>query len=136
MHQEIAGRLLPVIKVTPRGRSLLLQLHVPIGKIEKVLPMLMARTIDHQADDRSPLRLRRFAPQAHRCLVRQSIRLSRIALNAGTDDVFPSRPAPVMPGNDVIQVQVFAIKNLPAVLATVAISLKDIVPGQLQLLAR
>ena len=97
--------------------------------------MRMARSIDHQADDRTPLWSRRLAMEAHRRLVRQSIRLPGVATDTGADDVFPGRPAAVMSGDDVIQIQFPAVENLPAVLATVAIPLKDVVPCQFQLLA-
>src|SRR2546423_9009929 len=80
-----------------------------------------------------PLRPLRLPDQMHSRLMRGPIGFDRIALDTRADDVFPrGRSAPVA-RNDVVQVQVLAIKLVTAILACVLIPLKDIMPRTLNL---
>ncbi len=81
----------------------------------------------------TPFRALRLANQVQPSFLRGMVGLARIAGNARADDVFPSGWAAAIPGNHVIQIQIFALKNLTAILAGVAIPLKNIVSRELDL---
>ena len=82
---------------------------------------------------RTPLRALRFANEMHPSLLRCAIRFERIAFDAGADNVFPRRRPAAVTRNHVIEVQIIAIERLPAVLAHVLVSLKNVVPCKLNL---
>ncbi len=94
--------------------------------------VLVEREIDLQ--EGTPLRPLGLADEAHSSLLRQPVRLERIALDAGADDILPGCRAAPVARNDVVQVQVVAIKSLAAVLAGVLVSLEDVVPGEFHIL--
>jgi hypothetical protein len=81
-------------------------------------------------DERPPFGAFGFADQVHVGFLRGMVGLSGIALNAGADDVFPSGGAAAIARDDVIQIQIFPIENLTAILAGIFIAFKDVVPGE------
>ena len=84
--------------------------------------------------ERTPLGSLRFLHQMQASLLRSAVRFARITRDAGADNVFPRRRTAAITGNDVIQVQVFAIKQMAAVLAGVAVAVEDVVARELHLL--
>src|SRR4051812_15797798 len=112
-------RRLPGWKPATTSLHLLLELDVPVGDVEEVLPFLVAVIVEHEADHRAPLRADRLADQAHVRLVRETVRLAGIALDARAHDIFPRGLAAVVPGDDVVEIQFLARENVAAVLALV-----------------
>src|SRR5439155_27366424 len=70
------------------------------------------------------------------CLMWRAIRLERIASHTRADNVFPRGRSTSVARNHVIEIQVFAIKVVTAILARVLVSLEDVVPRKLDLLLR
>ena len=93
--------------------------------------MLVEAELD--LDERTPLGPLGFADQVHAGFLRRSIGLERITIDAGANDVLPGSGTAAITGNDVVQIQVFAIKNSAAILAGVLVALEDVVPGELNL---
>src|SRR5690349_25151159 len=83
-----------------------------------------------------PLRPLRLPDQMHPGFMRRPVRLDRIALDTRANDVFPCGWSSPVTGDDMIQVQVLAIKLVTAVLAGVLVPLEDVVPGKLDLFLR
>src|SRR5439155_11867032 len=104
------------------------QLHVPIRQIDKMLPTIVMLEPEVDLHKRPPLRPFRLPDEVHRSLMGGPIRLDRITLDTRADDVFPSRRSAAVARDDVIEVQVFAIKLVTAILARVLIPLEDIMP--------
>jgi len=82
---------------------------------------------------RPPLRAFRFPYQMHAGLVRSSIRLVRVAGNAGANDVFPRGRSSPVSWDHVIQIQVFAVELVAAILTGILVPLKNVVPCELNL---
>jgi len=87
-----------------------------------------------EIDKGSPLRPLRLSQELHACLVRKAISLAAVTRDAGADDILPRRLAAAIPWEDMVEVQILAIENLPAVLTRVLVPLEDIVPGELHFL--
>ena len=119
-----------------RLRHIFTQLDVPIRQINEVLPAIVVIEAEVDLHKRTPLGSLGFLDEMHARLRRGAIRLARITLNAGTDNVFPRRRAAAVTRNDVIEIQIFAVKGVATVLASVAVALKDVVPGELHFLLR
>ena len=65
---------------------------------------------------------------------RCAIGFAGVALNAGANNILPRRRAAAVSRNHVIEVQVFAVKHVAAVLAGVSIPLEDIMARELDFL--
>jgi hypothetical protein len=83
-----------------------------------------------------PLRPLRFLQQFQTGFRGSAIALATVTRHAGTNDVFPRRFAPAVARNHVIQIKVFPIKFVTAILAGVVIALENIVARKLDLLLR
>ena len=68
--------------------------------------------------------------------MRKAVPLPRVARDAGANDVLPSSRAAAISRNHVIEIQILALENVPAVLASIAVALKDIVPCKFHFLLR
>lgn len=64
------------------------------------------------------------------------VRLLGVTSDAGANNVLPRGWTPAVFWNNMIQIQIAPFKDLSAVLASVPITLKDIVPGELNLFLR
>ena len=82
---------------------------------------------------RSPFGALRFFEQIHSGLVREFVPLARVAWDAGADNIFPSGLSSSVAWQDMIDIEMIAIKNGGAVLAGILIPLKNIVPRELDL---
>ena len=87
-------------------------------------------------DERTPFRTFRFSDQVHARFLRRLVGLLSIAPNAGADNVLPSGGAAAIARDHMIEIQIFALENVAAVLTGVAVALEDIVPGEFDLLFR
>jgi len=77
-----------------------------------------------------------FTDEMQPGFLRSAIGFLGVALDAGANDVFPcGRPAAVA-GDNVVEVQVFPVKNVTAILAGVFIALKDVVARELHFFLR
>ena len=101
-----------------------------------MLPAIMFLQREIDLHKRPPFRALWFAYEIHPRFVRCMVRLAGIARNAGADDVFPGRRAASVAWNDVVEVQIFAVKNFTAILTGIFIALKNVVPGELHFLFR
>lgn len=99
-----------------------------------MFPTVVLVQAEINLNERTPFWPFRFADQVQPSLQRCAITLAGITFDAGTDDVFPSGGPAAITGNDVIQIQIFAIKNAPAILAGVFVALKNVVPRELDFL--
>ena len=95
----------------------------------------MAVIVQHEADDRPPLGAHRLADEPHVRLVREAVRLARIALDARAHDVLPRGLAAVVARDDVVEVQLLAGEGVAAILAMIGVAFEDVVARQLQFLA-
>ena len=87
----------------------------------------------HEGPPLGPLRL---ADEMHPGFARRPVGFARITRDAGTDNIFPrGRPAPIA-RNDMVEIQIFAIKLAAAELAGVLVALENIVPRELHFLLR
>jgi len=91
---------------------------------------------DVDLDKRAPLRPLRLADQMHARFNRRAIGLLRVTDDARADDVLPRCRTTAVARDDVIEVQVLAVKFAAAILAGVAVALENIVPRELDFLLR
>lgn len=108
--------------------------YVPVGKIDEMPPAFMVRSVEREMNKGSPFRALRLADEVHVRLVRQAVALSRVAGDAGADNVFPCRKPSLLARNNMVKVQILAVKYTAAILAGVLVPLEDIMPGELDLL--
>src|SRR5436190_6428 len=80
-----------------------------------------------------PLRPLRLPDQVDARFLRCAIRLARIALDTGADNVFPGGRATAVARNDVIQIQVFAIESMATVLTHVFVAFENVMTRELDL---
>ena len=84
-------------------------------------------------DKRPPFRAFRFADQMEAGFLGSAIGFECIAGDAGTYNILPSRWPSMISGNDMVQIQIFPLKDSSAVFASVAVALKNVVPGEFHL---
>jgi hypothetical protein len=125
-----------LLKNLAQQETLIPQFDIPIGNIKEVLPTLMRLGGEGDVYKGAPFRAFRFSSETHIRLVRETIPFTRIARNAGTNDIFPSGLPTAITRKDVIQVEHFAGKNTIAILAGVFIPLENIVTSELHLFFR
>ena len=128
-----------MLKAEPREGLLtyiLTQFHVPVSQVDEVLPTIVLVQGEIDLHKRTPLGSLGFANQMHAGFLRRVIGLERIAFDTGTNDVFPCRWSAPITRDDVVQIQVFAVKRMAAILTHVLIPLEDIVACKLDFLLR
>src|SRR5438445_801562 len=101
-----------------------------------MLPAIVMLEPEIDLHEGPPLRPFWLPNQMHSGLMRGPVGLDRITADTRADNVFPrGRSAPVA-RDDMVQIQVFAIKVVTTILAGVLVSLEDIVPRKLHFLLR
>lgn len=95
-----------------------------------MFPAIVLLAAESEMDEGTPFRPLRFGDQVHLGLVRQLVAFASIARDAGANDIFPSGQAAAVARDDVIEIQVFAVKDSAAVLAGVFVALEDVMPGE------
>lgn len=68
--------------------------------------------------------------------MREFISLTRVAWDAGADDIFPSGLTAAIAGEDMVDIETATVEDGSAVLAGVLIAFEDIVPGEFDLFFR
>src|SRR6185503_20144773 len=101
-----------------------------------MLPTVVVVKAQVDLDEWPPLGSFGFADEPHGRFLRCAVGLLSVTGNAGTDDILPSGWPTAVARDDVIQVQIFAVVHLAAVLASVLVPLENIVPRELDLLLR
>ena len=114
--------------------NILAQLDVPVGEVNEMLPTIVLVEAEVDLHERPPFRPLRFADEVQPGLLRRAVGLLRVALDAGADDVFPRRRTAAVARQDVVEIQILALENLPAVLTGVAVALENVVAGEFDLL--
>ena len=66
--------------------------------------------------------------------LRRAVGLARVAGDAGADDVFPRRRAAAVAGDDVVEIQILAVKNAATILTGIAVALEDVMTGEFDFL--
>src|SRR5881396_1317087 len=99
-----------------------------------MFPAFVVLKAEVDLDERAPLRSLWFADQMHARLGGRAVGLARIATDTGANDVLPRRRPSSVSRNHVVQVEIVPVKHFTAILASVPISLEDVVPGELDLL--
>ncbi len=99
-------------------------------------PTLVVVQAEAYLHKRVPTWFSRLPYQMHPGLLRGAVGLARVARDAGTDDIFPRGRTVLMPWNDVIQIQITRFVFFAAILASILITLKNIVTCEFNLLAR
>jgi len=85
---------------------------------------------------RPPFGPLRFSNQGHVRFAGQSVAFTGIARNAGTNHIFPRSCPTAIARDDMIEIQVIAIKDMSAVLAGVLVTLENVVTSELHFLLR
>jgi hypothetical protein len=96
----------------------------------RIIPCLTELQMQHG----SPLRSLRFVQQLQARLARRAVAFATIARYARAHDIFPRSLAAPIARNDVIEIEIFAVEFMPAVLAGVVVALKDVVARKLHFL--
>jgi len=96
--------------------------------------VLVQREVD--LHERPPFRALGLAHKVQPGLEGRAVGLAGVARDARANDVFPARRAAAVARDDVVEVQVFPVKNLAAILAGVLVALEDVVPRELHFLLR
>jgi hypothetical protein len=114
----------------------LAQFHVPIRQIDEVFPAFVVVHPEIDLNKRTPFGALGFADEMHPGFLRSVVGLAGVAGDAGANDVFPSRGTAAIARDDVVQIQVFAIQGLAAILAHVIVPFENVVPGEFDFLLR
>ena len=98
----------------------------------------MAPAVIHAAresdiDKRTPFRTLWLLEQVHPCFVRKPITLAGVAGNTGAHDILPSCLSTAVAWQDMVYIQVAAVKMDATVLTGVLVALKYVVPCELYL---
>ena len=80
--------------------------------------------------ERTPHRFFRFLDQLHAGLAGSFIALDRVALCTTADDIGPNSPASLIAGNNMIDIEIFAIELFATVLANVVVPIIDVAACQ------
>src|SRR6185436_9206634 len=123
-------------RVGAAGDQVFGKLHVPVGNVEKGLPLLVARSDPTGAENGVTGRPLRRADQLHPRRVQHAVPLATVARNARAHDVVPGREPAPRKRNDVIEVELRLREDSSAVLATITIAKKDVPPGEPHLASR
>ena len=83
--------------------------------------------------ERTPLGPLGFTNEPHASFLWRAVGLERVAFDAGADNIFPNRRAAPVTRSDMIQVQIFTVKNFAAVLADIFVAFKNVVACELDL---
>jgi len=101
-----------------------------------MLPAIVPVQAEIDLHKRTPLRPLRLADEMQPRFLRCVVRFLRVALDARANNVLPGRRPAAVAGDDMVQVQIFALKNPAAILARVLVPLKNVMPRELHFLLR
>ena len=109
---------------------------VPVGEVEEVFPGIVVAHAQVYLHEGAPLGTFRFADQVQAGFLRGAVGFPGVTLDAGANDVFPRGRAAAVARDDVIEIQVAAIKDFRAILTGIVIALEDVVARELHLFFR
>ena len=101
-----------------------------------MLPTIVVVQAEVDLHERTPFRALRFADQPQAGFLGSAIGLFRVARNARANDVFPGGRTAAVAREDVVQIQVFPLECLAAILAGVFVPLENVVSGEFDFLFR
>ena len=113
------------------------QFDVPVGKVNEMFQLSCAFAgCRADLDERTPFRTLGFADEVHPGFLRRAVGLVRVASNAGANDVFPSRRPAAVARDDVVEIQIFAVKRVAAVLAGAFVAFKNVMAREFDFFLR
>jgi len=112
---------------------ILAQFHVPVSKINEMLPAIVLVQCKVDLDEWTPLRPLRLADEMHTGLLRCAVGFARIASNARANNIFPRGRTTPVARDDVIEVQFASIESFAAILAGVLVAFEDVMPCEFDL---
>lgn len=98
-----------------------------------MLPAFVMRQTEIDLHEGSPFRSFGFAHQMETGFLGRAIGFARVTRNAGADNILPRCGAPSVPRRHVVEVQIFALENFPAILTGISIALENIMPREFDL---
>ena len=101
-----------------------------------MLPTVVVMMGEADADEGAPFWALGLADKLHASLVRQTIAFARVAGNARANNVLPGGLTAAISRQDMIEVEIIAVENLPAILAGVLVPLKDVMSRKFHLFFR
>lgn len=121
---------------TSLSRDVFAEFDVPVGEIEEVLPGVVVAHAQIYLHEGAPLGTFRFADQMQTGFLRGAVGFPGITLDTGANNVFPCGGAAAVARDDVIQIQVAAIKDFRAILTGIVVALEDVVARELHFFFR
>ena len=109
---------------------------VPVGEVEEVFPTVVLVEAEIDLDEGAPFGALGLADEMEAGFLGRVVGLAGVTGNAGADDIFPGGGAAAVARDDVVEVQIFPVEDVAAVLAGVVIALEDVVAGELDFLLR
>jgi len=120
--------------LNPSGSTQILsQFDVPVGHVQKVPPTGVMLQGALNLNEGPPTWFDWFLDQTHACLIWCAVCFAGVAANAAADNVFPLGGASMVARDYMVQIKVLPIKNLPAILTGILITLKKVVTGKFDL---
>ena len=116
--------------------ALVTKLNVPIRQIDKMFPEIVLRRRKSNLNKGPPLWPFGFADQTHVRLAGKPIALARIAGDTRANHIFPRCCPSLIARHNVIQIEFAAIKQVPAILARVLVTLENVVTSKFYLFLR
>ena len=112
------------------------ELDIPVRQIEEMFPAIVVLQTKVDLHEGTPFRPLGLADKVEAGLIWGAVGFECVAIDTGAHNVFPSGRPSAISRDNVIEVQVFAVKFLSAILTSIAVSLENIVPGKLHFLLR
>ena len=101
-----------------------------------MLPTVVAMQTEVHLDKRTPFGTLWSTNEVESRFSRSTVRFARVARNARANDIFPSRRAAPVSRDNMIQIEIFTIENLTAILAFILVSFENVMPGKFHFLLR
>jgi hypothetical protein len=120
----------------PLRRDVFAEFDVPVGKVDEVLPTVVAVQGEIDLHKRAPFGALGLAYEMHAGFVGGPVGFVSVAANTRADDVFPSGGAAPVTRDNVVEIQIFPVEHVTAVLTGILIAFKDVMPGKFNLFFR
>ena len=109
----------------------LAQLDFPVADVNEMLPDVVWDSIEVEVEVGTPDRFFRFSDEGHPGLLGDAVGLSCVAVFATAHNILPGGFSAEVARNNVVEVEVFSIHGLAAILAGVFVPLVDVLAGEL-----
>jgi hypothetical protein len=107
---------------------------IPVSEIDEMLPTVVAVQAEVDLEKRTPFGALRSANEVESGFLRSAVRFAGVTHYARANDIFPSRRAAPVSRNNVIQIEIFTVENLTAILAFILVSFENVMPGKFHFL--